>query len=416
MNQPTANDDHPGEWLSAREAAALLGVKRETLYAYVSRGRVQSRASGGGRARTYLRADLERLRAKSEARAGHRAVAAGALRWGEPVLDSAITEITPRGPRYRGALAVELATDATLERVAERLWTGEDPGEGHAWTGRVPAPPAARLAALLPGDARPVDAALLALPAQAARDPGRFDSGPEASLRVARRIVRGLVASLGLPQGADAARAAAREPTVSRAFARAFGVRPTRRALALIEAGLILCADHELNVSAFAARVAASSGADLYACAQAALATLTGPRHGGMSERVAALVDEVGPPERAVRVVRERLRRGEAIPGFDHPLYPDGDPRARPLLDGARALAPRGRVRVLDALVDALDLVGGGHPNLDVGLTAAGYALGLPRGGAMALFAAGRAAGWIAHALEQREAGFLLRPRARFAG
>lgn len=411
MNPP----DQTEQWLDAASAAGLLGVKRATLYAYVSRGRVRSRA-GKGRARRYLKADLLRLQAKSAARAGHGAVAAGALRWGQPVLDSSITEITPASPRYRGHASVELAADGVaFERVAELLLTGALPDVAEGWGGRVPLPPASRLAALLPADARPVDAALLALPAQAARDPARVEVGGEASLRVARRVIWGLVTALGLPHGAERAREAAAQPTVARAFAVGLGVPPRAKALRLIDRTLVLCADHELNASSFAARVAGSAGADLYACAQAALATLTGPKHGGMSERVHALVESIGAPERAAREVRARLGRGEPIFGFGHPLYPDGDPRAEPLLEGARVLAPRRpRVRAVQALVDALELVGGGRPNLDVGLVAVSYALRLPPGGAVALFAAGRVAGWLAHALEQREAGFLLRPRARF--
>ncbi|MBX3271631.1 MAG: hypothetical protein KF729_15300 [Sandaracinaceae bacterium] len=215
---------------------------------------------------------------------------------------------------------------------------------------------------------------------------------------------------------ADARAATLTEPR-SRAVARALGARPTRRGLAALDRALVLCADHELNASSFACRVAASAGADLYACASAALATLSGARHGGASERVAALCDEIGAPERATRAVRERLRRGDAIPGFGHPLYPAGDPRAAPLLEAAEAIAPRNlRVRTLVALVDALELVGADRPTLDVGLLALEAALRLPRGGAAALFAVGRSAGWIAHALEQRAGGQLLRPRARYVG
>ncbi|HJL15243.1 MAG TPA: citrate synthase [Sandaracinaceae bacterium LLY-WYZ-13_1] len=417
MNQVDGSDDPSEAWVDARTAAALLGVKRATLYAYVSRGRVRSRALGGSRERAYARSDLERLRAQRDARAGHGPVAAGALRWGEPVLDSAITEITARGPRYRGHDAVGLAErGVSFERVAELLFGGALPRTA-SWTEPLPLAPPSRLAASIPAEARPIDAAALALPAQAMRDPARIHAGPEAARRVARRLVRGLVASFGLLAGAAVVRRAADEPTVAGSLAVAFGRRPTQRARALIDAALVLCADHELNASSFACRVAASAGADLYACACAALATLSGAHHGGMSERVGALVEEVGTPERAPRVVRERLRRGESIPGFGHPLYPEGDPRAAPLLARARAAAPRSaRIRTLDALVDTMDLVDGGRPTLDVGLCAVADALGLPPGGAAALFAGGRAAGWIAHALEQGEAGYLLRPRARFVG
>lgn len=281
----------------------------------------------------------------------------------------------------------------------------------------APLAPTRRLAGLVSADARPVDAAMLALPAFAMRDPGRHDLGVEAELRVARRIIRGLAASLGALESGARVREAADQPSVSRTVAVALGVRPTRRALRAIDRALVVCADHELNASSFACRIAAAAGADLYACTLAGLATLTGARHGGVSDRVAALCDEVGAPELATRVVRERLRRGDSVPGFGHPLYPDGDPRARSLLDAAVSLAPRNpRVRVLVALVDTLELVGGDRPTLDVGLVSLAAALGLPPGGATALFAVGRSAGWLAHAMEQRAAGYLLRPRARYVG
>jgi citrate synthase len=182
----------------------------------------------------------------------------------------------------------------------------------------------------------------------------------------------------------------------------------------------VVSADHELNASTFAARVAASAGADLYACVGAALATVSGPRHGGACDRVEALVAEAGSPRRAAAVVHERARRGEAIPGFGHTLYPDGDPRARPLFASAAALgrgrAPMQRVQTVLALVDAVGEARRELPSVECGLVAVTAALELPPGSAAALFALGRAAGWIAHALEQRAAGYLLRPRARYIG
>lgn len=423
MNRDTGNNSPAGEtWLDAASAAALLGVKRETLYSYASRGRVRSQPIAGGRRREYLESDLRRLEANRDARSGHGPVAAGALRWGEPVLDSAITRIEAEGPVYRGHPSIELArSGVAFERVAELLFSSSRLGApnelGEGWTGKLSLVPGTRLARLVPDDARPIDAAMLAIPAFAMRDSSRFDTGEERTLRVARRLIRGLVASLALGASGERARDASDEPSVARTFAVAMGLRPTRRALGAIDAALIVCADHELNPSSFAARVAASAGADLYACASAALATLSGPLHGGMSERVSALVDEIHEPGRATRVVRDRLRRGEALPGFGHTLYPDGDPRAVALLDVARELAPKNvRVQVLSALVDALELVGGERPTLDVGLVAVASALRLPPGGATALFAAGRSAGWIAHALEQRAAGYILRPRARYVG
>ncbi|HEU4536241.1 MAG TPA: citrate synthase, partial [Polyangiaceae bacterium] len=127
----------PREWVSAAEATKLLGVKRETLYAYASRGLVRSASGAGPRDRVYNRSDVDRLRARSRARAGHGAVAASALRWGEPVLETSVGTITPQGPAYRGQPAVELARQgASFESVCSLLWAAPAPAEADPATRR----------------------------------------------------------------------------------------------------------------------------------------------------------------------------------------------------------------------------------------------------------------------------------------
>lgn len=405
-------------YLSGQEAAALLGVKRATLYAYASRGLLRSEpGEGPGRERRYHREDVERLKARSGARAGHGPVAAGALRWGEPVLESALTAIEPGGARYRGRAATELALSTSFEAVAELLWTGALPESRPRWRAAGLGLRTAAITALLPEEAPPLVVLGLAVPALGAGDPDRFDAAQEPERGRARALIVRMAALVGVGHDAARARAAVAEASVARALLVALGVRPTSEAQQAIDRALVLCADHELNASAFAVRVAASAGADLYACVSAGVATLSGPHHGGMVDRVEALVAEVGKPERARAVVRDRGRRGEVVPGFGHPLYPDGDPRGALLLATATELAPRSPgVRVLRALAEAMREAGREPPSVDLGLLAVAAALGLPPRTAVAMFAVGRAAGWIAHAFEQRAAGFLLRPRARYVG
>ena len=397
-------DDQPIEWVGSEKAANHLGISRRTLYAYVSRGLVRSVPGVGGRPRLYALADLDRLKARRDARAGHGAVAAGALRWGEPVLDSAITAITPRGPAYRGRLAVDLAAaGARFEDVAELLWSGFLPEAPVRWP--RPSPP--RLAGLLPGGAAPLEVMALLVPLAGLADADRRDPRPDALVAQARRLIPLLAAALAPGYSARALGAGPVAAIATRALGLAEPAVPT------LETALILLADHELNASSFAARVAASTHADAYACVGAALATVSGPLHGTASESVARFADEVGGPERAPAAVRALRRQGRTPPGFGHLLYPAGDPRATPLLAIARGSGDR-RARTLLAVVDAV--APDAMPTVDVGLAALVAALGLPPAAGSGLFAVARAAGWLAHVLEQRAAGYLLRPRARYTG
>ena len=417
-----ARDAQTREWVTTAEATRLLGVKRETLYAYASRGLVRAAASGERpRGRVYNREDIERLRARSQARAGHGPVAASALRWGEPVLETRIGSIGREGPIYRGRLAVELAREgASFEDICSLLWGMGDGRvafrpEAELDAHRLGAP-VTHLRALLRAGAEPFDGMLVTAGVLAASE-----QHAEPSLEVARAraavLMRRLVAACGLVTGADAVSASLEASSTARALLAALGGRTTPSRVAAITEALVLAADHELNPSTFAARVAASAGASLPACTMAALAALSGPLHGAATARVEAFVAEVARPERGAAAVGERLARGESVPGFGHPVYPEGDPRGARLLEIAERLGGRSRgVRIIVSVVNAMELVARERPTIDVGLAALSAALGLPRGGALAMFACGRVAGWIAHALEQRAAGFILRPRARYVG
>ncbi|MCA9662662.1 MAG: citrate synthase, partial [Myxococcales bacterium] len=158
----------------------------------------------------------------------------------------------------------------------------------------------------------------------------------------------------------------------------------------------------------------------LYACVSAALAALSGPRHGGACRRVEGLLDEAAALGDPAAAVRQRFARGDEVPGFGHRLYPGGDPRAAALLDVARSIPGGGAavesLEALESIRAAMEASGHPAPTLDFGLVAVAEALALPRGSATALFAIGRAAGWVAHILEQRRQNFLLRPTARYIG
>jgi citrate synthase len=170
----------------------------------------------------------------------------------------------------------------------------------------------------------------------------------------------------------------------------------------------------ELNASTFVARCVASTGATPYEVVSAALAALSGRRHGGASARAQALCHELAEGE-PLAVMAARLARDEDLPGVGHPLYPEGDPRAAALFAAIKGAVPD-KVEWVARIVSATLQLTGQRPNVDFGLGVATTALGLPQGAALSLFVVARSVGWIAHAIEQYESGILIRPRARYTG
>jgi citrate synthase len=149
----------------------------------------------------------------------------------------------------------------------------------------------------------------------------------------------------------------------------------------------------------------------------AGLVALEGVRHGGMTARVEALFQEVGKPERARKVLSARLKRGESLPGFGHPLYPQGDPRARLLIELAwQAASGSPALELAQSIAQAAWELVREYPTIDFALVLLSRGLGLPTGAPIALFALGRTVGWLAHAIEQYQANQLIRPRAKYVG
>lgn len=377
-------------WLTSREACARLGVKPATLYTYVSRGAI--RCAGEGRTRRYHGDDVERAAKRAEARRGHTAVAAGALRWGEAVLDTAITSVGDDGLSYRGRPVDALARERVpFESVADWLWAA--PPE-ERWP--VEFSGALRVDRSLPFIERFVDVVTTLGRADSTRDD--FEETTERAR--ARTLLRAMASSLA-PHTAE------RDGRLAEIVAKSLGVDVS--CAPIVDVALVLSADHELNASSFAARVAASAGADLYGCLGAALQVVKGSRHGGVCDRLEALLAR---PELDLAAL---AATGELLPGFGHRLYPGGDPRVAPLFEaiGTRTGPRAARAR---AYVDEGARLTGEHPAVDLALVVVSASLDLPVGAASALFALGRVAGWVAHVLEQRRAGELLRPRARYTG
>jgi citrate synthase len=377
------------DWIAAEEARDRLGVRPQTLYAYVSRGRVQVRPDPGDPRRSlYRSADIAALAQRKTRSRRVSDVAAGAIAWGEPVLASEITTVAGGRLFYRGRDAIRLAETETLESVARLLRGGH--GAALKRTER-PDPPQH-------SDMR--SRAFLALAARAGTDPPARGRHPLALAVEAATLLDVLSDAVAGEVGGGA---------IHNRLALAWGLGPGGPGADLIRRMLVLVADHELNPSAFASRVAASTGASLSASALAGLATLSGPRHGGATAAVrtfAAEAVQLGP--RAA--IANRLVEDRSLPGFGHMLYPDDDPRAAALLERFKP-PPE-----LQALRDAVQDVAGIAPNVDFALMAASQALRLPPDAPFALFLVARCAGWIAHAIEQGQADTLIRPRARYVG
>jgi citrate synthase len=530
--------------LTTDEVARRLGVKRATVYAYVSRGLLGSRRNADGKESLFAEPEVE-------------AFAATRRRTGPgpetPATRTGITLIAAGELFYRGHDVPALARTQPFESVATLLWTGElgnvaltpDPvlrRLGEAVT--APLPPAARL----------TDRLRLIVAAAAAADPLRFDTSPPAVITTARTMLATMVAALPLrtpdnpsaptpppapgvsevpsrsaakhagvsvirpstggptasphpgvsavhrpadepiaapdagvsavfpPAGVSAVRPSARGtaagspagvsavppsaggsavppsaggstsdspagvsavsplvgafpsagpsmvfPLAEALWRRLTAAAPSAVGVATLNAALVLLADHDLAASTLAARVAASTRAHPYAVVGAGLAALDGPLHGAASGLAYRMLSDAVHSGDPVATVSDRLRAGAAAPGFGHHLYPDGDPRARALLEmqrlrpGPGMPSTRGgqssaETAVAD-LASAMTQRSGIAPNVDFALAAFALLNGMDADAGEAIFAIARTAGWIAHALEEysdRPSRF--RPNGRYAG
>jgi citrate synthase len=421
--------------LTAAEAAAALGVKLGTLYAYVSRGWLKSYRRRVGREALYRRSDIEALRGMTMPERGRRARSLpDASSWvtiaqpptadGSPsgviVAESAVSSIVEGRLAYRGYPIEEVVEHAIYEEVCLLLWNGE---RAPRWeierlrqaiaAAQMPAPVASALSGV--GQQAPSLLRLaVMMPVLAAqpRSPARQRSDD------AREIVRMMPLALApaAPQNAERKQAFGTAERLLQTFSGPDFRIWERRALDRV---LVACAEHELNASTFAARVVASTGADLYASVLAALCSLSGPIHGGACDRIETMFAAL---ESGIRLETMLQHFGEQHllpPGFGHAIYPAGDPRAVLLKKVAASIAQHRGKRWFDTACKIEERVWHRdrlRPNLDFYLTVCTRMLGFPRGLPAAIFAVGRAAGWIAHSLEQYADNRLIRPRMRYRG
>ncbi|MEU4620950.1 citrate synthase [Actinoplanes sp. NPDC023801] len=408
--------------LTTEEVAILLGVKPATVYAYVSRGLLTSRRNADGKNSLFTKADVDNFLASRR-------------RTTTPGIQTGITLIRDGKLYFRGRDATVLARTSTYEAVAAFLWTGEGTGDlsdGHR-PGRhaesdtgLPGdddPDGIGLAInhdlrdlardvtrLLPPTARLTDHLRVTVAAAAAADPLRFDTTPAAVVATGRQLLATMVEGLPPRQTTPARRLSFAEALWSRLTAE----EPTDAGLHLLNAALVLLADHDIAASTLAARVAASTRAHPYAVVGAGLAALDGPLHGAASGLAYTLLAESVSDSGPMATVSERLRAGLPIPGFGHPLYPDGDPRATTLFD----LLDDGPAKETALRLDANLRTRSGSPaNVDLALAALALHFGMPADAGEAIFAVARTAGWLAHALEEYgDRPLRFRPSGTYAG
>ncbi|MCZ0206900.1 citrate synthase [Streptomyces sp. UMAF16] len=400
---------HPGRRLTTKETAELLGVKPETVYAYVSRGLLSSRRESGGRTSTFEAGEVEAL-----ARRNRREAAGSPGTGGELSVRTRITLIEQDRYYYRGVDAVELAGRHSYEEVAEWLWTGR-PAPGATFTAPEATVELARRAVeALSGHASAVDRLRVTAIAAAAEDPLRFDLSEEAVLHTARTLIPTLVAALP-PVGYDHEDDG---PLAHCLWARLTGRPADEASLRVLDTALSLLADHDLAASTLAVRVAASARAHAYAAVSAGLGVLEGPLHGAAGGLAHRMLLDVLDQGTAVPVIAEELRAGRRVPGLGHRLYTGEDPRARVLFELLERIP-----RAESALLAARDIVATTarhtplHANVDLALAVFTVSCGMPATAAETIFAVARTAGWIAHALEEYgERPLRMRPSGHYVG
>lgn len=374
------------DWIVADDALAQLSVQKQTLYAYVSRGLVRAKADEGDPRRSlYSASDIARLKGRRRGTRRRSEVAASAIAWGEPVLESAISTVREGQLIVRSHSIEQLAARFTLEDMARLLWN----------SGSVTAQqPTRRITG-----STPKSRAFAMLARRAGEDAPSLGRNATALHADAWSI---------LVEFADTLAGASGEGPLHQRLAAAWSLNA--KDAQIIRRALVLMADHELNPSTFAVRIAASTGAPLAACALAGLSTLAGPLHGEAPTRALAQLDQLTSAKDIAAEARAMVARGDAIAGWSHPLYPEGDVRASNLL---AALKPKPAIA---KALRALKHETGDKPNCDAALAAMTRQLGLPDEATFSIFALARMTGWLAHAMEQRETGRIIRPRARYTG
>ena len=402
--------------MTAQEAADELGVKIGTIYAYVSRGLIRSRAAKEGqRNRLYSREDVTRLLVRRQLRLRQETSAENVLNWATPVLETGISLIENGNLYYCGIPIEDVARRLTAEELAALVWTEDATNAIELFDQRrhPSAAPFRQKLIDLGIDRREwlsVPAFQIILPLAMSDDPIAFDLRQESIALTGARILR-LLTALGAGDVPE---------DLPLAEMLQHGWQPhDKRSINLFNMAFIICADHQLKLATFAARVVAALGTTPYSVVNTGITALAGPHQGGYTEAVEVFLDEVKTPDNAVDVICSRMRRSESfpVPGFNNPIYPDGDPRARLLLNALYSEYPDSPAIILARSIQETVLrLRGEQPKVEFALAIFRRHYGLPPQSTLAIFALGRIIGWIGHAIQQYRSKQTIQPRIRYTG
>jgi citrate synthase len=360
------------EWISTDEAAVRLGVKHETLYAYVSRGIVTRRLAESGKGSEFSRKEIEHLAISRGTKPGKR----GAF---DVTVATRISSIEGDQLFFRGVAIEEMVAASTFEDTADLVWDGAD--------GEWPTAPSTRVSGV--GRFRAPDRMRIVVAYDAATSSARIATAPPLVRATARSIITSVACSVG-----DG------EPTSIASILAGAGA--SKKLVRLFDIALLTMTDHEMATSTLAARVAASTRAGVHDVILAGLGTIAGPLHGSagrLTHDLLVRAQTIG----AEPAVEEVLRNGQRLPGLGHQVYQKTDPRTQPMLDALFAvITPAKRTLITEVLAAMLARV----PklvNCDFPLGAMSFALDRSSDLAEIIFSTSRMAGWVAHALEEYE-------------
>jgi citrate synthase len=380
--------------MTAQEVAARLGVKLDTVYAYVSRGVLSAHRQPGSRRSTFHPEEVETLARRGRPRRTSRPAVL------DLIVETGLTTIAGQRLRYRGRDACKMAQTRSFEEAAHWLWTGRDDEPVLPWE---PYP-----ISLPDGLEHARDRMRGAVVAGSAIEPLRSDLSTPAVTASARRLIASMAAAVPAAPADQVAllvlaggRLPVRGSIAGGLWGRLAGSQPAPSLVSALNAALVLLADHELASSTVAARVAASVRADPFSVVLGGLGPIAGPLHAGASALVHPMIEDAVArgPERALAAALATHRH---LPGFGHRLYPDGDPRATVLLDMIDTAAPAvPSLRAARALIDAAGRHSRTRPNIDFALGAFSAAARMPATAGETIFTIARTAGWIAHAIEE---------------